>query len=86
MLALATPLSFSLSYSIPFYFFFLPTLPALPHSSTPKESPVHSLVSLDWLMGLVIKGGGVGKAMKGLHAKRKGILATSEQRSLKKMS
>jgi ribosome biogenesis protein MAK21 len=52
------------------------------HTLQVQESPVHSLVSLDWLMGLVIKGGGVGKAMKGLHAKRKGILATNTLKEL----
>ncbi|CAI8041457.1 CCAAT/enhancer-binding protein zeta [Geodia barretti] len=52
------------------------------HTLQVQESPVHSLVSLDWLMGLVVKGGGVGKAMKGLHAKRKGILATNTLKEL----
>ena len=47
-----------------------------PCSSCSQESPVHSLSSLDWLLGLVAKQGG--NVMKGLHAKRKGILAISE--------
>ena len=60
-------------------------LPTPNHSPTPplatpltplQESPVHSLSSLDWLLGLVAKGGS--SSMKGVHAKRKGILAISK--------